>query len=306
VTASPFVENRPRPNPGSQTPEPAIYSFAEYHGEAREKLHVSTLEEGSRLRQDRARPHRHDFYQVFWMTRSAPSFSIDFYNLPVEANSFVFAPPGAVHTFGEKSMAEGYVLSFQEDFLEAEGYPADLFEECPPLDPAQIMHVLQVSGQSVENVQAYCVRMYEEFKSKREGYRTATAALLRLLFIEIRRCLAAQSRLSGFRKYSSLTARFLRTLNARPYQVTTASEIAKLLGVSRSWLNQLVRQETAKNLTDHLQGRLILESKRLLAHSDLNVSEIAYELGFDDPSYFTRLFRQVEGLSPREFREAYR
>jgi AraC family transcriptional regulator, transcriptional activator of pobA len=306
VTASLFVDNLQRPHPDSLTPEPLIFSFAEYRGEAREKLHVGTLEEGLRLRQNRARPHRHDFYQVFWMTRTAPSVSVDFYNFPVEANSFVFAPPGAVHTFGESGPAEGYVLSFEEDFLEAEGYPADLFEECPPLDPAQILHVLPVSGQSVEIVQAYCVRMYQEFTSKREGYRAATAALLRLLFIEIRRCLAAPSAPSAFRKYSSLTSRFLRRLNARPYQVTTASQIAKLLGVSRSWLNQLVRQETAKNLTDHLQGRLILESKRLLAHSDLNVSEIAYELGFEDPSYFTRLFRQVEGLSPREFREAYR
>jgi AraC-like DNA-binding protein len=129
---------------------------------------------------------------------------------------------------------------------------------------------------------------------------------LRLLFVEIRRCLSYQTSPSSFRKYSSLTARFLRTLSARPYQVTTASEVARLLGVSRSWLNQLVRQETAKNLTDHLQGRLILESKRLLAHSDLNVSEVAYQLGFEDPSYFTRLFRQMEGLSPREFREEYR
>ncbi|MBV8417983.1 MAG: helix-turn-helix transcriptional regulator [Verrucomicrobia bacterium] len=98
----------------------------------------------------------------------------------------------------------------------------------------------------------------------------------------------------------------MRRLNARPYQLTTASEVAKFLGVSRSWLNQLVRQETAKNLTDHLRGRLILESKRLLAHSDLNISEIAYQLGFEDASYFTRLFRQEEGVSPREFREHYR
>ena len=95
-------------------------------------------------------------------------------------------------------------------------------------------------------------------------------------------------------------------LNSRPYQLTTASEVARFLGVSRSWLNQLVRQETGKNLTDHLRSRLILESKRLLAHSDLNVSEIAYQLGFEDPSYFTRLFRQIAARSPREFREEYR
>jgi AraC family transcriptional activator of pobA len=50
-------------------------------------------------------------------------------------------------------------------------------------------------------------------------------------------------------------------------------------------------------------ARLILESKRLLAHSDLNISEIAYQLGFDDASYFARLFKQIVLTSPREFRE---
>jgi AraC family transcriptional activator of pobA len=290
----------------AKAPEPAVFSFSDYAAGAGEKLHISTFEQGFRERQDRQRPHRHDFYQIFWMKKGAPSFNLDFYHFPIEPHALVFVLPGAVHTFGARNSAEGFVLSFQEDFLESEGHSVDLFAECPALDPAQIHTVLPVPESSVEIVHACCTRIFEEFNAKREGYRAATAALLRLLFVEIRRCLSDQPTPSPFHKYSSLTARFLRTLSARPYQLTTASQVAKLLGVSRSWLNQLVRQETEKNLTDHLRGRLILESKRLLAHSDLNVSEIAYQLGFEDPSYFTRLFRQVEGLSPREFREEYR
>ncbi len=300
------MENVLNPNSGPRTPEPAVFSFSDYAVGAGEKLHVSTFEEALRYRQNRQRPHRHDFYQVFWMRRGAPVFNIDFYHFTIEAHALVFVPPGAVHNFEELSPAEGFILSFEEDFFESEGYSVDLFAECPALDPAQIRTVLAVPESSVEMVHSYCERMFEELSAKREGYRAATASLLRLLFVEIRRCLSNQSAPSSFRKYSPLTARFLRTLNARPYQLTTASEVARFLGISRSWLNQVVRQETAKNLTDHLRGRLILESKRLLAHSDLNVSEIAYQLGFEDPSYFTRLFRQVERLSPREFRERYR
>lgn len=300
------VADSSKANSDSKPPEPAIFSFADYAAGAGDKLHVSTFEEGFRYRQNRQRPHRHDFYQIFWMTEGAPSFNLDFDHMSIEAHTLVFVPPGAVHTFGARNNAEGFILSFEEDFLESEGHSVDLFAECPALDPAQIRTLLAVPDSSVEIVDGYCRRIFEEFTAKREGYRSATAALLRLLLVEIRRCLSYQTSPSSFRKYSSLTARFLRTLSARPYQVTTASEVARLLGVSRSWLNQLVRQETAKNLTDHLQGRLILESKRLLAHSDLNVSEVAYQLGFEDPSYFTRLFRQMEGLSPREFREEYR
>jgi AraC family transcriptional activator of pobA len=300
------VADSSKANSDLKPPEPAIFSFADYAAGAGEKLHVSTFEEGFRYRQNRQRAHRHDFYQIFWMTEGAPSFNLDFDHMSLGAHTLVFVPPGAVHTFGARNSAEGFILSFEEDFLESEGHSVDLFAECPALDPAQIRTLLAVPESSVEIVDGYCRRIFEEFTAKREGYRSATAALLRLLFVEIRRCLSHQTSPSSFRKYSSLTARFLRTLSARPYQVTTASEVARLLGVSRSWLNQLVRQETAKNLTDHLQGRLILESKRLLAHSDLNVSEVAYQLGFEDPSYFTRLFRQMEGLSPREFREEYR
>jgi AraC family transcriptional regulator, transcriptional activator of pobA len=300
------VVNLQTPDSDPKPPEPAVFSFSDYSAGAGEKLHVSTFEEAFRSRRNRQRPHRHDFYQIFWMKQGAPSFNIDFYHFPIEAHALVFVPPGAVHNFEAMNSAEGFILSFQEDFLESEGHSVDLFAECPALDPAQIRTVLTVPESSVAIVHACCTRMFEEFNSRREGYRAATAALLRLLFVEIRRCLSVQSVPSRFHKYSSLTARFLRRLNAQPYRLTTASEVARFLGVSRSWLNQLVRQETAKNLTDHLRGRLILESKRLLAHSDLNVSEIAYQLGFDDPSYFTRLFRQVEGLSPRAFREVYR
>jgi AraC family transcriptional regulator, transcriptional activator of pobA len=300
------VDKLEKIDPSPEKAEPAVFSFSEYSAGAQEKLHIGRLEEGLQLRQNRQRPHRHDFYQVFWMTRGAPSFTIDFDHLPIVAHALVFVPPGAVHTFGTQNPATGFILSFQEDFLETEGYSIDLFKECPTFDPAQFRPVLVIPESSVERVDYCCRRIFDEFNLKQEGYRAATAALLRLLFVEIRRCLPDHTATNAFRKYSALTARFLRSLSARPYQLASASEVARFLGVSRSWLNQLVRQETAKNLTEHLRGRLILESKRLLAHSDLNISEIAYQLGVDDASYFTRLFRQAEGSSPREFRERYR
>ena len=127
------------------------------------------------------------------MRHGAPSFNIDFYHFPIEADALVFVPPGAVHNFGELKVPKGFILSFQEDFLEAEGHSVDLFAECPALDPAQIRTLLAVPESSVEIVHGYCTRMFEELKAKREGYRTVAAALLRLLFVEIRRCLSHQS-----------------------------------------------------------------------------------------------------------------
>ena len=296
----------PRSSSAPEEPEkPALFPFSDYPVSAQEGLHIATLETRRGSQANRHRPHRHDFYQIFWLVRGERSFSIDFDNFPVRAPSFVFVPPGAVHTFGTLESATGYVLSFQPDFLEGQGHSIDLFQDCPVFDPAHSVAVLQVSPAIEERVTRYVEQILVEFGSKQPGYQTATAALLRLLFVETRRALSNHIAANSFQKYSPFTARFLRRLNARPYQMTGASEISRFLGVSRSWLNQLVRKETGKNLTDHLQARLILESKRLLAHSDLNVSEIAYQLGFDDASYFARLFRQIAHTSPSEFRELH-
>ena len=57
---------------------------------------------------------------------------------------------------------------------------------------------------------------------------------------------------------------------------------------------------------DIIKDRIILEAKRLLAHSDLNVKEIAYDLGYDDPAYFNRLFAKVSEIAPAEFRKQYK
>lgn len=296
----------PKTGSAFQRLEPELYSFSDYPVEAREGLHIATLEDRSKIPANRHRPHRHDFYQIFWITRGERSFSLDFDDFPVRAPSLVFVPPGAVHTFGTLESTTGYMLSFQQDFLEAQGHSINLFQDCPAFDPANFLAILQVSPSIEKRLTRHMEQIYEEFSSKLDGYQTAMAALLRLVFVETRRALSNHSASDSFQKYSPLTARFLRRLNARPYQMTGPSEVSRYLGVSRSWLNQLVRKETGKNLTDHLQDRLILESKRLLAHSDLNISEIAYQLGFDDASYFTRLFRQIAKASPSEFRELHR
>jgi AraC family transcriptional regulator, transcriptional activator of pobA len=283
---------------------PPLYPFSQYRLGAAEAIFIRPWEEGFSDPRSGSRPHRHDFYQIFYMRAGARLLNIDFRQIRVQSPSLIFVPPGSVHFWGSPDGTLGFMLSFREESLQ--GQASDLFRECPPFDPAQYRAVLPISSCSVKMVDFCFKRISEEFANKAEGYESAHIALLRLLFVEIRRSTQRHPSSRPTQKYSGLVVRFLRLLSSRPYRVTSASQVARSLGASRSWLNQLVRRETGTNLTEHLQRRLILESKRLLAHSDLNVSEIAYQLGFRDASYFTRLFRQAEQVSPREFRERYR
>lgn len=82
--------------------------------------------------------------------------------------------------------------------------------------------------------------------------------------------------------------------------------LAEKLSVSQRYLSDTLKKETGKTSTEHLQLYLINEAKNMLLQPHLTVADVAYELGFEYPQYFSRLFKKKEGLSPTAYREKYR
>jgi AraC-like DNA-binding protein len=82
-------------------------------------------------------------------------------------------------------------------------------------------------------------------------------------------------------------------------------ELAKELSVSQRYLSDTLKKETGKTTIDHLHLYLIEEAKNILLQPNKTVSQVAYELGFEYPAYFSRVFKKKEGVSPSEFREKY-
>lgn len=87
--------------------------------------------------------------------------------------------------------------------------------------------------------------------------------------------------------------------------IPSIERMASLLKVSQRYLSDTLKKETGKTSTEHLQLYLIDEAKNILLDPKKTVSEVAYELGFEYPPYFSRLFKKKEGISPTEYREKY-
>jgi AraC family transcriptional activator of pobA len=83
----------------------------------------------------------------------------------------------------------------------------------------------------------------------------------------------------------------------------TVNYLAGKLAVSTRYLSDLLKQETGKTALEHIHIYLIKEAKNLLLSSENNVSGIAYDLGFESPSYFTRLFKKIVGVTPIQYRD---
>ncbi|SHJ93606.1 helix-turn-helix domain-containing protein [Pseudozobellia thermophila] len=87
--------------------------------------------------------------------------------------------------------------------------------------------------------------------------------------------------------------------------IPSIEHIANQMSVSQRYLSDTLKKETGKTTTEHLQLRLIDEAKNRLLQPNKSIAEVAYELGFEYPPYFSRLFKKKEGISPTAYREKY-
>lgn len=88
--------------------------------------------------------------------------------------------------------------------------------------------------------------------------------------------------------------------------IPSIEQIADKMSVSQRYLSDTLKKETGKTTTEHLHLHLIDEAKNILLQPNKSISDVAYELGFEYPPYFSRLFKKKEGISPTEYREKYK
>lgn len=89
---------------------------------------------------------------------------------------------------------------------------------------------------------------------------------------------------------------------AQRFGLRSAKDFADQLSVHVNHLNRAIRQTTGKTTTDHIMERLASEAKALLRHTNWNVSEISYSLGFEEPAHFNNFFKKQTQITPSAFR----
>lgn len=85
--------------------------------------------------------------------------------------------------------------------------------------------------------------------------------------------------------------------------VPTTKYLADKVNLSPNYLGDLLKKETGKNTKDHINDYVVEKAKNILLNTENNVSEIAYDLGFNYPHYFSRLFKQKTGVTPAKYRD---
>lgn len=106
-------------------------------------------------------------------------------------------------------------------------------------------------------------------------------------------------------RLSAITFQFKNLLSVNYKVLKSPFRYAYLLNITPIYLNEAVKKTLGVTVSDCIQNEILIQSKRLLLHTNLTIKEIAFELGYEDVAYFTRLFTKLAHISPSQFRKRY-
>lgn len=139
-----------------------------------------------------------------------------------------------------------------------------------------------------------------ELSGRRDGYQQAALAHLTLLLIDVARI--AGDVVDDFRRSGEpLLADVFAVIDRRLGEPLSLRDVAREVGITPGHLTTVVRRRTGRTVQEWIIESRMAEARKLLAHNDIPVGEVARRVGISDPGYFSRLFRRAHGMSPRDY-----
>ncbi len=253
-------------------------------------------------------PHRHNFYEILYVTQGQGTHYIDFNAYPIEPNTFYFISPGQVHYWRTTVPIEGDILLFTDDFLMLAPTDFMVLHELSFFHTVEGNPTLQLNELERITVSKLYRTIASEFKTFDFRAASVLRAYLHILLVQIQRICEIQESKAGNRHLKNsqnLTRQFKQLITKQVISDLSVQDYASQLGVSVNHLNKTVKSATGYTPGQLIRQEVILEAKRLFQHTDLTATEVSYRLGFDDPSYFGRFFKREVGISPGKFRNDF-
>ncbi|CAM4271726.1 helix-turn-helix domain-containing protein [Zobellia nedashkovskayae] len=205
----------------------------------------------------------------------------------------------------------GFSINFHEDFLKGTelahqikkyGFFSYSVNEALHLSPKEEKQMASI----VENIEIEYQNNQDEFSKDIIISQLSTLLKYANRFYERQFLNRKELSTSLLERFNLQVSQFFETGQLQKKGIPSIEQIAAKISVSQRYLSDTLKKETGKTTTEHLQLLLIDEAKNLLLQPSKSIAEVAYELGFEYPPYFSRLFKKKEGISPTEYREKYK
>jgi AraC-like DNA-binding protein len=211
--------------------------------------------------------------------------------------------PGQVHSWEFEGETDGYIVHFSNSLFRSFIQDQHYLERFQFFSGSSEDGVCQLPPAIHHDIIQLFEAMLHEANNKLDSSLDMIRLQLLSLFILVERsCSSERKKKIPQQKY--LLIRNFQLLIDQYYRtIKLPKEYADLLYITPNHLNALCQDLLGKTAGELIRNRILLEAKRLLTNADMSITEIAYDLNFQDNSYFNRFFKKYEGLTPDEFRK---
>jgi AraC family transcriptional activator of pobA len=249
-------------------------------------------------------PHRKDYYFWAFVKQGSSKHWIDTKPYILKPDAFYFTVPHQVHLKEEAQPFTGVVLGFTEEFLGLE--ENSLLRQLPIIQNPDNGHEIILNTADVVFIEDMLEKIYIENNTNSNWQHSMLMSYMRVLMIYLSRLYVEQFSNVDTTPDRVLLKRYLHKIEENYIQHHEVSAYADMLNISAGHLSEVVKEQSGKPAIAHIHERLIMETKRLLFHTDQSIKEIAFRLGFEDASYFNRFFKRIVEDTPMAYRTAIR
>ncbi len=248
---------------------------------------------------DLSKPHRIDFHALIIVFGGKSKHTIDFKEEAISTGTILPIKRGQIHSFNKQETVKGYVIGFEDAFITQNINDKNLFHFLQIFYTPNIQ-IGKKSINSIESILLLIERLVEDGDTNLKA-EIICSSFMTLLF-QIKRLACKQhiffetERLKNFYLFKESIIKNYNKLHS-------AKDYAKKLNVSYNYLNNICKEITNKTAKEFIDGWLLLEIKRNISENKYTSQEIAFKMGFKEPSNFNRFFKKHTKITPLQFLE---
>ncbi|MDI9256953.1 helix-turn-helix domain-containing protein [Flavobacterium sedimenticola] len=279
-----------------------VYSIDNFKANpGKEKLYINTFQNHLTAHSFIEKPHRHNFYLLVLFTKGSGSHEIDFTKYTIQPGSLFVLQPGQMHHWQLSDDIEGYIFFYSQEIYnlyfgnkKIEDYP---FYQSVMNQPEIIFQTDELAA-----ILPYFDLMIHESQSSHPKKDEKLLNLLDCIHIEISRKYLAEVTHTAH-SYNYKIQQLEQLLEQYYTTEKLPSFYAEKMNITLKHLNRISKTILNQTVTELIANRVVLEAKRLLTDASKTINQVADNLGFENYSYFTRLFKKQTGMTPSEFRK---
>lgn len=278
----------------------------EFKGDLPIGFEIFTIQDIYKIHKDiMVAPHRAEFYHILWIQKGTPIHSVDFTPIKLAPDTLLFINKGTVQSFDSKGNFEGKAIVFTDNFfckttediktLKSNILFNDLFDSS----------AIQLKKGPNVFIDFFALMEHESKKT----LDTFQEGILRNLLQGFLLLAERERRKNNFTEIvkGSDLYQFILFKDLLEKQFTKNKQVsfyAIKSSITEKKLNQITTKVLGKTPKQMIDDRIMLEAKRLLAHTNENIKEIGFALGFEEPTNFIKYFKNHYKGTPVDFRES--